>query len=466
MSNDELTVYEGWDLARPAIPPRSRLFSLAPIGIGTPETESLTSYIARLAEAHGVLVRPLVVQEILPLLDRPHWAQTRSQRLQPVFWWTETRAFNGTRPLAQQLVDALHTLTGQPTLRFLTLLTWAEVLSVRQLQRPTRAWCPACYEEQRQAGQVISEPLLWSLAPVTICLRHRQHLQFVCPYPDCCRPSPWLGTRSRPGYCARCERWLGHLSTAELAEAGAATQEEDEAHVWIAQAVSDLIVAAPTLSAPPRREHLLRALAASVDQVAHGSRRAWARALGLEIETAAHWHRGLVLPSLSFLLLICSRLGTTPLRFLLGDDAQVPYREAAHGAPRLPAPPPHVWPALDRETTQRVLDEVLAGEEDPPLSLQAVARRLAVSDPLLRYYFPDQCRAISARYLGYLKEQGRRTEAHLREEVRQATYKVHHQGQYPSSYRVARLLTRPASIQIAAARAAWREALQELGWPP
>jgi hypothetical protein len=465
MSTDTPTICEEWDLARPATPPHSRLFSLDPIGIGTPETESLTGYIARLAEAHGVLVRPLVVQEILPLLDRPHWTQRRGHRLPPTFWWTETRAFNGTRPLARQLADALSALTGQPRLRFLTLLTWADVLSVRQLQRPMRAWCPACYEERRQAGQVIYEPLLWSLAPVTHCLRHHQRLQLVCPYPDCCRPSPCLGTRSRPGYCARCERWLGRCSTSEPAEAGPATQEECEAQVWIAQALGDLIAAAPGLPAPPRREHLLQALSASVDCVAQGNRRAWARKLGLVIETAANWQTGLTLPSLSFLLFICSRLGTTPLRFLLGDDGDhAPHRAEAHGTPRLPAPLSGVRPAFDRETIQRALDEILAGGEEPPPSLQAVTRRLAVSDPVLRYHFPDLCRAISARHLAYRKEQGRRTREHLREDVRQATYQLHHHGQYPSEYRVALLLDRPAAIQIAAARTAWHEALQELGW--
>jgi AraC-like DNA-binding protein len=172
------------------------------------------------------------------------------------------------------------------------------------------------------------------------------------------------------------------------------------------------------------------------------------------------------MPSLSSLLFICSRLGTTPLRFLLGDGDQAPHRAEAHGAPRLPAPLSGVRPALARETTQPILDEILAGEENPPPSLQAVARRLALSDTVLRHHFPDQCRAISARHLTYRKEQGRQTRERLREEVRQATYRVHQQGQYPSSHRVSLLLDRPASIQDATARAAWHEALQELGWRP
>ena len=44
---DMLTTYELWDLTRPAIPPRSRLYHLEPVGIGTPYVESLTSTARR-----------------------------------------------------------------------------------------------------------------------------------------------------------------------------------------------------------------------------------------------------------------------------------------------------------------------------------------------------------------------------------------------------------------------------------
>jgi|ERR1700730_10047659 hypothetical protein len=42
---------------------RSRLYSLRPIGIGIPEVESLTGYIARLAKAHCVTVGTLLSKE-------------------------------------------------------------------------------------------------------------------------------------------------------------------------------------------------------------------------------------------------------------------------------------------------------------------------------------------------------------------------------------------------------------------
>jgi hypothetical protein len=52
MGTDDLTAYETWDLTAPVLPPRSRLFNLNPIGVGTPMTECLTSYFSRVAEAH------------------------------------------------------------------------------------------------------------------------------------------------------------------------------------------------------------------------------------------------------------------------------------------------------------------------------------------------------------------------------------------------------------------------------
>jgi hypothetical protein len=47
------------------IPERSRLYSLNPIGTGTPQVESLTGYIARLAEAHVLSVGDMVGRDPL-----------------------------------------------------------------------------------------------------------------------------------------------------------------------------------------------------------------------------------------------------------------------------------------------------------------------------------------------------------------------------------------------------------------
>src|SRR2546427_5615316 len=61
--------FEVWAPALEAPPPRSRLYSLEPIGIGTPEVESVSSYLNRLAQAHCVTVSALITHELLPHLS-------------------------------------------------------------------------------------------------------------------------------------------------------------------------------------------------------------------------------------------------------------------------------------------------------------------------------------------------------------------------------------------------------------
>ena len=69
--------FEVWGPAREAPPPRSRLYSLEPIGIGTPEVESLSSYLNRLAQAHCVTVSALIAHELVPHIDTPAAAKAR-----------------------------------------------------------------------------------------------------------------------------------------------------------------------------------------------------------------------------------------------------------------------------------------------------------------------------------------------------------------------------------------------------
>ena len=48
--------YELWSIALPTMPARSRLYSLAPMGVGSAQVESVTSYVMRLANAHAVFL--------------------------------------------------------------------------------------------------------------------------------------------------------------------------------------------------------------------------------------------------------------------------------------------------------------------------------------------------------------------------------------------------------------------------
>src|SRR5690349_20961516 len=72
-----LITFDEWDLE----PPRyqhSYLYSLEPVGIGTADVESLTSYMARLAHAHCVSPAALFGRVIAPLSNRPYLSYPRT----------------------------------------------------------------------------------------------------------------------------------------------------------------------------------------------------------------------------------------------------------------------------------------------------------------------------------------------------------------------------------------------------
>ncbi len=459
-----MTACELWDLTRPAIPSRSRLYHLEPLGMGTAAVESLTGYVTRLAEAHGVSVRTLVVYELLPLLGRAHLSKRIDSSL-TAFWQKDARALNSMRHLARDWVQALETLTGRRDLRFLTMLTWADVFSATGLLRPQRAWCPACYEEWRRAGQVVYEPLLWTLQVVIACPRHRRRLQLECPHPDCRRSQSLLAPRSRPGYCSRCERWLGVFSETEPVGSPALSEDEWRWQIWVGDAVGALVVAAPGLPAPPHREKIMTAITGYVEQVAGGEGRTLAREVRVSESSVSSWMRGMQVPRLDSLLQVCQVVGTSPLQLLANDPVVVNsiqgnariWKESTLRSPRRRKP-------FDAETVQRALETVLASDETPPPAMREVARRLGYAHSELHVHCRDLCRAISARYLAYRTARGLERRRQLCAEIREAAFQIHAQNLYPSANRVALLLSAPGFIRHPDGIAAWHDALRDLGW--
>ena len=67
--------------SRQEIPPRSRLYPLTPVGLGTVLVECLSSYINRLALAYRVNARILVAHEVLPLLSEAHYVPANPLKL-------------------------------------------------------------------------------------------------------------------------------------------------------------------------------------------------------------------------------------------------------------------------------------------------------------------------------------------------------------------------------------------------
>lgn len=458
MSDDRPAIANLWDLTPPTMPARSRLYHLEPIGVGTPDVEGLTGFITRLAEAHCVSLRALIVRELVPLF--------RSTRLSAptlggmhAFWWAEARALNGTRTQAEDWVHALETLTLRNDLRCLTFLPWAEVLDSKKLLRRTRAWCPACYEVWHRAGQVVYDPLLWAVAVVTACPRHRRRLRLQCD--GCRRPLPILATRSRVGHCPHCNRWLGVPPNDPVGSKEALAPSELASQRGVVAALGTMVAAAPTLVVPPRRERIVQVIGALVKQVGAGKLALLARKVSLSKDVVWRWHRGRTIPRLDSLLRLSFGLGTTPLRLLIGEGAGVDrHPSTAVPATFVQAQPRSPRKPLDAQRARRALTRVVESRTSPPPSMREVARRLGSESANLYQRFPDLCRAISARFQAYRKAQSLARRQHLCDEVREVTLDLQSQGVYPSHDRVEALLSLKAALRLPVLKAAWLGALQ------
>ena len=115
---DVIREYEPWELNSPVLPPTTRLYSLSPIGVGTPMVESLTGYIARLAEAHCVSTGLLYWKEIKALAGK---GNIFSFRVTGDGGYS-THTINGHGSPAADFVRVMEVLTGRRDLRYLTLL--------------------------------------------------------------------------------------------------------------------------------------------------------------------------------------------------------------------------------------------------------------------------------------------------------------------------------------------------------
>jgi hypothetical protein len=315
MLANELSIYDLQDLERPFIPPRSRLYHLEPIGIGTPYVESLTSYINRLAHAHCVHPRKLVAQEVQPLIKIPaHSAvnidQTKSHRLSTL---------NGMTPMVGEYIRVLAQVTGRKDIRFLSMLTWANIADQHSVVRTTRAWCAACYDEWLRAGQMIYEPLLWNIKAVTRCPIHHQDLLDRCPHQDCRQFVPLLTGLSPPTHCPHCGSSLAMPAPPVIMSESLTEKPDEDIPQWYVNAIATLLSAAPKLSTIPPRERVSAGITAYISHTMSGSDGVLARKLGIGKQLLRDWQMGFHLPKFSTLLTMCFHMNISPLLFLTGD---------------------------------------------------------------------------------------------------------------------------------------------------
>ncbi len=113
-------------------------------------------------------------------------------------------------------------------------------------------------------------------------------------------------------------------------------EDAARSHAWISDALGELIAAAPSMHKRPQREDVLRGIETAFRLAAFRKitidRRSWTWHLGLASGTVLMWRKGRTLPSLWFLLMVCSQMGISPLQLVCGeideDDSAVATTKA------------------------------------------------------------------------------------------------------------------------------------------
>ncbi len=353
--------FDSWDLAPAAIPQRSRLHSIVPIGVGTPFVESLTGYMIRLAASHAVRVSDLIEHELRT--DVPYYHVPAGI----------SNAINGVGRSAQNWVSAIERFTLRDNLRFLTLLPFASVLNTASLIRRERAWCPRCYESSAAQGQEVYEQLVWCIQYVEICPLHKVSLQTSCL--GCHRELRPVCAASRPGFCSRCREWLG--TPRRLQEEVLPTDYQ----IWVARELGKLLVIAQDAKRV-RKENIRKVLVHYVDSFSDGNRIVAAEIACCRRSSFHNWCNGATTGRIGPLLRMCYELRIPLTSLVTGATAGLEDTAGARAAVEA-RHQRGIAPSRSADRIRAAL--LLATKEQPAPSIREVAERLGYSTPSRLY---------------------------------------------------------------------------------
>lgn len=447
LNNLPQSSYPVFNNSLPLIPPRSVLYQLKPIGIGTPFVESLTSYTCRLAAAHCLSLGALYEFMLVPSLNKAYL--TTPSHLSPASTLNgsfrgRSKNINGTGTLAQEWAEMLETLTLRSDLRFLTLRVLSGVLPHWKLLRQFQAWCPACYEEMRQNEQVIYQPLIWTITEVERCGRHHIRMVNQCPY--CHRQLLQITRRLQLGYCSRCGYWLGEQKRNHVSQDNQLTEKSLHWQKFIISNVKALLATLPDLDGAVHKERLVESLRLCVGRATSGNITHFASLLGKPLGTFYGWYLGEVKVPLSDLLRVCYCVNLSILDLLRGANTIAGKRFVV----REPTDIPDVAISFRRPKSfkySQVKSELkMSLEITPPISMAETARRLSYNQRDLYRKFPELCRKISARYREYSKSCFEAERAIREEEIKHAVLQIHAQGGYVTPRLVAEFLNKPSYL--------------------
>lgn len=443
-----------WNEVLPEVPARTRLYHMEPIGRGTGEIESATSYLARLATSHTVSSWSLLKAEIGPRLFGAD-AILRYRLGELVT--TMGAAFNGENETSRKIISILEDLTGRNDLCQTSMAFCRGFISPRFLVRVKQSWCCECLSDWGAAGREIYSPLLWHLMAVQVCPKHGTPLSMACP--ECLSSFHPLTAHSRLGFCPRCGSWLGSSRSNSEAIVPHQTVELE-----IARLTRDFLQDGPGAMAASRESDFPQNIELLLHRFFGGNVAALARFLKIDRYTILAWKAKTQRPTLLSLADLSLKVSVPPAALLSvrlqGDEFVLRTNTPDKVLQRRFVPPRK----LDLERIRQALEDAVKDDVFPRPSLSQMAARLGCDQTTLDRRFPELAKKVKQLYRQSCEVRKAARAKQLESIVRKTTIDIHKAGDYPSQCRVRQALPSFIDMRDPPANKAWKQTLVELGF--
>lgn len=433
------------DESIPEIPDRSRFYHLPPLGMGTPASECLTSYISRLALAHSVSLGNFFEFALVPELKKNYLKALpnvghASQLVGGGFKY-RIKNINSLGETARDWINVLQKLTLRNDLTCLTFLKLSKILSRYHNTYRFQAWCPFCLEVMKENNSQIYYPLLWSIADIKVCYIHKTPIFVTCP--NCSKTFYSLSRKSNPGFCSRCEIWLGK-SLNQISNLPIKTSKEEfEWNLFVSIEIGELIAFISNDKTEPLSIPLNQTIQLCVENTTGGNKMGFSRLIVVNEKTFRGWYYGEVKPHLRDILKICYCLNLKLVEFLTQPNIITTTPLRLRQFPAFENKPPRPRPRVfEPEKVKAEIEKYL--DIHPPLSMAEISLKVGYDKGMLTKAFPEINKIVKSKYYKYRDAVSKSRRRKLVKEITFAIRNLEKREEFVSARRVAIFLNKPS----------------------
>jgi hypothetical protein len=293
----------------------------------------------------------------------------------------------------------------------------------------------------KENNSIIYYPLLWSMADVKVCYFHKTPILETCP--NCSKSFYPLSRKVNPGFCSRCQIWLG-MPLSELSQFSIQTSEEEfEWNLFVSKEISELICFISDNQTQPFSIPLYQIIKLCVESATNGNKMGFSRLIVVNEKTFRGWYYGEVKPYLRDMLKICYCLNLKLVEFLTQSNIlgtkPLKLRQFPPFENKSPRPRPRVF---EPEKVKAQIEKHL--DIHPPLSMAEISIRVGYDHKMLRKAFPEILKKVKSTFYKYRDAVSKERRRKLEKEIKFAIRKLEKRGEFVSARRVAIFLNKPS----------------------